>query len=92
MLAGLRRFIFGEKPPGVLPRRVQENIALQQQESEKLIGWVQFALVAIFFSLYTLAPKPGAQTMFQPVLWAISLYFVFTVIRLAASYKNYLPD
>jgi adenylate cyclase len=92
MLAGLRRFIFGEKPPGDLPRRVQENIALQQQESEKLIGWVQFALVAIFFSLYTLAPKPGAQTMFQPVLWAISLYFVFTVIRLAASYKNYLPD
>jgi len=92
MLAGLRRFVFGEKMPGVLPRRVQENIALQQQESEKLIGWAQLALVATFATLYILSPKTGAQTMFQPVPWAISLYFLFTVVRLIASYKNYLPS
>ena len=91
MLARLRSFIFGEKTQGVLPRRVQENIALQQQESEKLIGWVQFTLVATFFTLYALSPKTGAQTMFQPVPWAISLYFLFTLIRLLAAYKNYLP-
>jgi adenylate cyclase len=91
MLARLRSFIFGEKTPGTLPRRVQENIALQQQESEKLIGWVQFTLVATFFTLYVLSPKTGAHTMFQPVPWAISLYFLFTIIRLIAAYKNYLP-
>ena len=60
MLSRLRSFIFGEKTPGTLPRRVQENIALQQQESEKLIGWVQFTLVATFFTLYVLSPKTGA--------------------------------
>ncbi len=91
MLAGLRAFIFGARTTGHLPRRVQENIALQQQESEILIGWVQFVLVATFFALYSLSPKTGSQAMFQPVPWAISLYFVFTVIRLVAAYKNYLP-
>ena len=91
MLARLRSFIFGEKTQGKLPRRVQDTIACQQQESEKLIGWVQFTLVATFFSLYLLSPKTGAQFMFQPVPWAISLYFLFTLIRLVASYRNYLP-
>ncbi len=91
MLARLRNFIFGEKTHGVLPERVLENIASQQQESEKLIGWVQLALVAIFFTLFTLSPKTGAHFMFQPVPWAISLYFLFTIIRLIAAYKNYLP-
>ncbi len=91
MLARLRSFVFGEKTPGILPRRVRENIALQQQEGEILIGWVQFALVATFFTLYALSPKTGAQAMFQPVPWAISLYFLFTIVRLIASYKNYLP-
>jgi adenylate cyclase len=92
MLARLRAFVFGEKTPGDLPRRVQENIALQQQEGEILIGWVQFALVAIFSTLYALAPKTGAHAMIQPVPWAITFYFAFTVIRLFASYKNYLPS
>lgn len=91
MLARLLRFIFGEKTQGALPERVQENIVCQQQESEKLIGWMQLGLVATFFTLYILAPKTGAQAMFQPVPWAISLYFLFTIIRLFASYKNYLP-
>ncbi len=91
MLENLRCFIFGEKTPGHLPERVQENIHNQQQESEKLIGWVQFALVATFSTLYAISPKTGTQFMFQPVPWAISLYFLFTLIRLAAAYKNYLP-
>jgi adenylate cyclase len=91
MLARLKAFVFGERSPGHLPRRVQENIALQQQDSEKLIGWVQLALVAIFWALYALSPKTGSQAMFQPVPWAISLYFIFTILRLVASYKNYLP-
>ncbi|NQW01919.1 MAG: adenylate/guanylate cyclase domain-containing protein [Rhodospirillales bacterium] len=91
MLNNISRFVFGEKTPGHLPERVQENIARQQQESEKLIGWVQLALVATFSTLYALSPKTGGLTMFQPVPWAISLYFLFTMIRLVAAYKNYLP-
>ncbi len=91
MYSKLKDFVFGEETPGHLPERVQENIARQQQESEKLIGWVQFALVATFSTLYALSPKTGGQAMFQPVPWAISLYFLFTLTRLAAAYKNYLP-
>ncbi len=92
MLADLRNFVFGEKTSGALPQRVQENIAKQQQQSEILIGWMQFALVATFATLYALSPKTGAQAVFQPVPWAISLYFLFTVVRLFAAYNNYLPD
>lgn len=92
MLTELKSFVFGKSAPGNMPQRVQENIALQQQESEILIGWVQFALVTVFFALYSLAPKTGSQAVFQPVPWAISLYFVFTIIRLFAAYKNHLPS
>ncbi len=92
MLSGLRHFVFGERTPGVLPRRVHEDIALQQQEGEILIGWAQFALVATFSVLYILAPKTGEQAMFQPVPWAISLYSLFTILRLFAAYRNYLPS
>lgn len=91
MLKQLKSFVFGEETPGDLPERVQDSISKQQQESEKLIGWVQFALVATFSLLYALSPKTGSNLMFQPVPWAISLYFLFTLIRLVAAYKNYLP-
>ncbi len=87
----LLRFVFGEKHTGDWPARVQENIARQQQDGEKLIGWVQLALVLTFSSLYALSPKTGAHAMFQPVPWAISLYGLFTIIRLISAYKNFLP-
>lgn len=92
MIDKLKKFVFGEETPGHLPARVQENIERQQQESEILIGWVQLALVATFSTLYALSPKTGGMTMFQPVPWAISLYFLFTITRLVAAYKNFLPS
>jgi adenylate cyclase len=91
MLAQFRQFVLGPKAPGDLPERVRANIAIQQQDAEKLIGWVQLALVATFATLYAVAPKTGAQAMLQPVPWAIAAYFAFTLARLAAAYKNYLP-
>jgi len=87
----LLRFVLGEKHVGALPVRVQETISRQQQDGEKLIGWVQLALVITFSTLYALSPKTTAQTMFHPVPWAISLYALFTIIRLISAYKNFLP-
>jgi len=90
MATKLSRFIFGEKHDGDLPARVQESIAQQQQEGEKLIGWVQLGLIATFSLLYALSPKTAAHAMFQPVPWAIFIYAVFTIIRLFVAYKNRL--
>jgi adenylate cyclase len=87
----LATFILGEKHEGTLPARVEEAVLHQQQEGEKLIGWVQLALVVTFSTLYALSPKTGAHTMFQPVPWAISLYCLFTIVRLIFAYKNCLP-
>ena len=87
----LSEFIFGKKYAGKLPARVAENIKCQQQEAEKLIGWVQLALVMTFALLYAVSPKTGAHAMFQPVPWAIALYALFTIIRLISAYRNFLP-
>ena len=85
-------FIFGEKMHTHLPDRVRESIAAQQIESEKLISWVQFLLVIIFSTLYSLAPSTAPEAGFQPVPWALSGYFAFTIIRLIGSHRGRLPD
>jgi len=91
MWSHLTQFVFGERLESDLPERVRESVAKQQIESEKLISWVQLVLVLIFAALFTLAPSTAAEAPFQPVPWALSLYFLFTVIRLGCSYKPYLP-
>jgi len=92
MSSRLLPFVLGEKPSGELPQRVRDDIARQQLESEKLIGWVQLVLLVTFALLFALSPKTGSKAEFQPVPWAISLYFMFTVLRLVAAYRNYLPN
>ena len=91
MWSHLTQFVFGERLDSDLPQRVRDSVAKQQIESEKLISWVQLVLVLIFSVLYALAPSTAAEAPFQPVPWALSLYFLFTVIRLGCSYKPYLP-
>lgn len=76
-----------------LPPRVMEGIRRQQASSEVLIGWVQLAVVLIFATLYTIAPKTfTAEADFAPVPWALTIYFTFTVIRLLLAHRGSLPD
>ena len=49
-------------------------------------------MVTFFILLYTIAPKTSAGTGFQPVPWALGLYFVFTLIRLSFAYRHILPQ
>jgi adenylate cyclase len=91
MLKNLAEFIFGARLDRRLPDRVSHSIAEQQIKSEILIGWVQLTLVLFFGTLYTIAPKTSAGTGFTPVPWALALYFLFTMLRLAASYRHFLP-
>ena len=84
--------LFGETVDSHLPERVQRAIDRQQDQSEILIGWVQFAVVTAFAVLYSVAPKTfTAEAEFAPVPWALGLYFGFTVLRLGLAYRRVLP-
>ena len=88
----LSEFIFGKHPDDSLPERVLITIAEQQQESEKLIGWVQLMLALIFASLWAVSPPSPNTFSFQPVPWAVLVYTMFTLGRLIAAYKGRLPN
>jgi adenylate cyclase len=76
-----------------LPPRVRDRIRRQQEFSEIAIGWVQLGVVLTFAALYTVAPKTFTEEAeFAPVPWALSIYFVFTVLRLWLAYSGRLPD
>jgi adenylate cyclase len=76
-----------------LPERVRALIVLQDEASERLIGWVQLAIASIFGTLYILAPRPvdAPTTFFGPVFVILLLYIIVTVARLALSYRGRLP-
>ena len=92
MVWNLSEFIFGKRPDTTLPERVLISIAHQQQESEKLIGWVQLMLALIFASLWAVSPPSPNIFSFQPVPWAVLTYTVFTLGRLIVSYRGNLPN
>lgn len=72
-----------------LPPAVRARITALQDASEKLIGWIQLAIVILFGVLYGLsrqtAPMGSAIWLITPA--AIGLYFVATVIRLVLAYR-----
>ena len=75
-----------------LPERTREAFRAQQDRGERLVGWFQFAVVSLFALLYALSPKTHmSMALDSPVLWAISGYFLFTLVRLALSYRMTLP-
>lgn len=89
----LKSLLFYSDDTANLPPRVREAVAAQQDQSERLIGWVQLSLVLIFALLYTIAPKTHMDTFFtSPVPITLVLYFLFTVLRLVMSYRLSLPD
>jgi hypothetical protein len=48
----------GEPPrASEVPYRVAELIRAREEESERLIDWVQLVMVAIFAALYVIAPR-----------------------------------
>jgi adenylate cyclase len=78
---------------GRLPQRVRRQVLAQQDATERLIGWVQLAIVTLFGVLYALSPKTfEAHDTFQPVPYALAAYVAFTLIRLAAAYRVHLAD
>jgi adenylate cyclase len=80
-------------PVQALPARVREVISREQELSEILIGWIQLGVVLTFAALYYISPKPaGANPMIAAEPWVLSVYVVFTLIRLGLAYQRRLPN
>jgi len=88
----LSRFLFGDRITGDMPARVADEIAKRQNDGEKVISWVQLALVLIFATLYALTPPPVEATAFRPEPWALAIYFAFTMVRMVCAYRHFLPS
>jgi len=74
-----------------IPQRIKDNINVQQQASEKIIGWTQLFIVTAFAILYAITPKTFTDSAdFAPVPWFLGAYLLFTLLRLYLSYKNQL--
>jgi adenylate cyclase len=81
------RFI-GDDREREVPKRVEEQIIQQQNVSEQLVGWIQLLVVVTFGTLYAISPKTfHPDVAFEPVPYVLSVYFIFTVIRLFLSYR-----
>jgi len=71
-----------------LPARVEQAMIDQQNTSEQLIGWIQLGVVLTFGTVYAISPKTfHPDATFAPVPYVLSLYFMFTVLRLVLSYR-----
>ena len=72
-----------------IPDRVLKAITAQQDASEKLVAWVQMAVILFFGCLYAISPKTFSRDMtFEPVPWFLGIWLVVTVIRLYLAYRN----
>jgi adenylate cyclase len=74
-----------------MPERVQSKLRARETGAERLIGWIQLALVVFFATLYSLAPRAEGAAGFNFVPLALAAYFLFTVLRVALSYRMVLP-
>lgn len=89
----IHEFLFGQKSDVALPEHVQHAIQQQQLTSEKLISWIQLVIVMTFSVLYFASPKTfSTDAKFAPVPWALSAYFIFSILRLFLSYRSHLPN
>jgi len=77
------------EPPASLPQRVHQAIRRQQDDSERLIGWLQLSVGLIFGVLYLVSPKAGAGIDLAP--WVIALYLGLTIVRLVWCHTARLP-
>ena len=74
-----------------LPARVARAIEAQRERGEILTSWVQAGLLAVFASLYILAPSTSPVSfLMRPVPWALAFYAVFTALRLYLAYGRRL--
>ena len=86
------RRLGGDEAESRLPERVRAAIQEQGDATERLIGWLQLAVILVFAALYAISPKTAPLgDAIQPVPWVLGAYFLFTVLRLWLAYRISLP-
>lgn len=81
----------GRNEADVAPR-IREAIDRQRDASERLIGWIQLSVIVGLGVLFLLSPKTHETAVYaRPIGWALLAYFLFTLLRLALSYRISLP-
>ncbi len=79
-------------PEHLLPEATQAQLAQSRRGAERLVGWIQLGVVALFALLYFAAPKTFSEDApFAPIPWVLGGYTLFTVLRLYFSYRMVLP-
>ena len=80
-----------KRPDDSVSQRLTVAIGEQQDASERLIGWIQLAVVITFGTLYVVSPKTYSdQARIVPVPYALAAYFCFTLLRLFLAYRGRL--
>lgn len=76
-----------------MPKRMQTDIKNKQIRSEKIISWLQLAIVTTFFVLYLLSSGSGDGPIMATfaVPTALAIYLAFTLGRIFLAYKEKLP-
>jgi len=76
-------------PPA--PARIRAAVDAYEAQSERIVGWIQLAGVAIFSSLYAATYFTfDVHHAIEPVPVALVLYGAFTLWRLRAAYRGRL--
>jgi adenylate cyclase len=80
-------------PRAQLPPRIAIRIRAEEEAREKLVGWIQLAVVLGFSFVYLLAPKTFSESApFRPVPWVLAAYLAFTLLRLILAHRHRLPE
>ncbi len=76
-----------------LPLRVGRAVLSQQETSERLVGWVQLAVLMLFGILYFVSPKTfSLEKTFTLVPWFLGVWTMLTLGRLYLSYRGRMPS
>ncbi|MBI9084101.1 MAG: adenylate/guanylate cyclase domain-containing protein [Desulfobacterales bacterium] len=76
-----------------LPARIVSAIRRHQDNSERLVGWIQLTVVLFFGLLYGVSPKTfSTSRTFALVPWFLAGYTVLTSIRLWLSIRGRLSS
>ena len=91
LIKSKHEWLLSGKEYAELPKNIRGAIEEQQNSSERVISWIQIAILIVFTVLYTMAPKTSPiDAEFEPVPIFLSTYFVFACLRLYLSYKSRL--